>query len=138
MWLRSDHSATLATYNCMALGWPFGTTSDRVVSSKNLCIRQIMSAKARRVIKQAKRDSWRTYISKLTSNTSAKRVWDMVKRICGKSQPSAIHHLMVDNNRMEHPQNIANTLASIISINSSNEHCTKTFRKLKPFKKSAL
>jgi hypothetical protein len=39
MWLRSDHSATLATYNCMALGWPFRTTSDRVVSSKNLCIR---------------------------------------------------------------------------------------------------
>jgi hypothetical protein len=40
MWLRSDHSATLATYNCMALGWPLGTTSDRVVSSKNLCNKQ--------------------------------------------------------------------------------------------------
>jgi hypothetical protein len=100
-------------------------------SQSNLENMRIMRAKARRTIKRAKRDSWRSYISKLNSNTPAKKVWDMVKRISGKSQPSAIHHLMVDNNRMEHPQDIANTLASTISVNSSNEHCTKNFQKIK-------
>jgi hypothetical protein len=102
-------------------------------SQPNLKNVKIMRAKARRIIKRAKRDSWRTYISRLNSNTPVKRVWDMVKRICGKSQPSAIHHLMIDNNRMEHPQDIAYTLTSTISINSSNKHCTKSLQKVKTF-----
>jgi hypothetical protein len=53
----------------------------------------------------------------------------MVKRISGKLQPSAIHHLLVDDNKIEHPKDIANTLASTISFNSSREHYSKSYMK---------
>jgi hypothetical protein len=58
-----------------------------------------------------------------------KKVWQMVKHISGKLQPSAIHHLLVDDNKIEHPKDIANTLASTISFNSSHEHYSKSFEK---------
>jgi hypothetical protein len=41
----------------------------------------------------------------------------------------AIHHLLVDDNKIEHPKDIANTLASTISFNSSHEHYSKSFEK---------
>jgi hypothetical protein len=58
-----------------------------------------------------------------------KKVWEMVKRISGKSQPSITRHLLVNDNKMEHPKDIANTLACIISFNSSHEHYRKCFEK---------
>jgi hypothetical protein len=58
-----------------------------------------------------------------------KKVWEMVKRISGELQPTAIHHLLVDDNKTEHPEDLANTLASTISFNSSHEHYGKSFEK---------
>jgi hypothetical protein len=58
-----------------------------------------------------------------------KNVWEMVKRISGKSQPSAIHHLLVNDNKIEHPKGIANTLVSTISFNNSHERYSKSFKK---------
>jgi hypothetical protein len=52
-----------------------------------------------------------------------------VKCISGKSQPSAIHHLLVNDNKIEHPEDIASTLAYTISFNSSHEHYSKSFEK---------
>jgi hypothetical protein len=53
----------------------------------------------------------------------------MVKCISGKSQTSAIHHLLVDDNKIEHPKDIGNTIASTISFNSSHELYSKSFEK---------
>jgi hypothetical protein len=58
-----------------------------------------------------------------------KKVWEMAKRIIGKSQPSIILHLLVTDNETEHPKDIANTLASTIIFNSSHEHYSKSFEK---------
>jgi hypothetical protein len=58
-----------------------------------------------------------------------KKVWKMVKRISGKSQPSAIHHLLLNDNQIEQPEDIANIFASTISFNSSHEHYSKSFGK---------
>jgi hypothetical protein len=35
----------------------------------------------------------------------------------------------VENNKIEHPQDIANTLPSAVSCNSSQEHYSKNFQK---------
>ena len=43
-------------------------------------------AKTRRTIKSAKRKSWRTYVSNLNYKTPTKKVWDMVRKISGKSK----------------------------------------------------
>jgi hypothetical protein len=58
-----------------------------------------------------------------------KKVWENVKRISGKSQPSTIRHLVVHDNEIEHPKDIANTLASTISFKSSHKHYRKSFEK---------
>jgi hypothetical protein len=58
-----------------------------------------------------------------------KKVWEMVNLISGKSQPSIIHHMLVDDNNLEHPKDMANALASTISFNSSHEHYSKSLEK---------
>ena len=93
---------------------------------------KILRAKARRIIRKAKRDSWRAYISKLTASTPAKKVWEMLKRISGKSAPGTARHLVVDDGkRIEHPKDIANTIGSTLSYNSSSENLPKSFQKIK-------
>ena len=97
----------------------------------NLETLRVTKATARRTIKTAKRANWTSYISKLNSSTPAKKVWDMVRKISGKAQPSAIHHLVVDNIKIENPQQIANTIASTVSFNSSQEQYSQKFQKFK-------
>ena len=64
-------------------------------------------AKARRTIKSAKRKSWRTYVSNLNYKTSTKKVWDMVRKISGKSKSATYHHLNYNFNNANEilPQN---------------------------------
>ena len=42
-------------------------------------------ARVRRLFNQKKRDSWRNYVSQLTTNTPIKHVWDRVGKISGKN-----------------------------------------------------
>ena len=42
---------------------------------------RLSRAKARRTIRQAKKKSWQSYVSKLNSHTSIKKFWDMVRKI---------------------------------------------------------
>ena len=100
-------------------------------NQSNLDTFRIFRAKARRTIKTCKRDSWRSYVSKLNNSTPSKKVWEMVKRISGKHQPTGIHHLVVNNNKIENPQDIANAIASQLAYNSSAKHLTKNFQKFK-------
>jgi hypothetical protein len=89
-----------------------------------------LRAKARRITRKAKRDSWRAYISKLTASTPAKKVWETVKQISGKSAPGTARHLVVDDGKkIEHPKDMANAIGSTSSHNSSSEIFLKTFRK---------
>jgi hypothetical protein len=92
---------------------------------------RVLRAKARRVIRAAKRDSWRDYVSKLNSQTPLRKVWKMVRRISGKPSPIALNHLKVNNATIEAPQDIANTIGSTLSYNSSTAHYTDTFRRYK-------
>ena len=40
---------------------------------------RVFRAKARRIIRDSKRKSWKQYVSKLNSRTSIKKVWDMLR-----------------------------------------------------------
>ena len=48
----------------------------------NAC--KILRAKARRIIKQAKRSSWKDLISKINARTPMTTIWNMIKKINGK------------------------------------------------------
>ena len=91
-------------------------------------------AKARRTIKSAKRKSWRTYVSNLNYKTPTKKVWDMVRKISGKSKSASYHNLNYNFNNANETastnQDIADTLASQCS-NSSTSHYSEEFQKYK-------
>ena len=58
-----------------------------------------MRAKARRTIKTVKRTSWKQYVSNLKSRTPAKKVWDMIRKISGKSKTNKLIHLKSSNGK---------------------------------------
>ena len=60
-----------------------------------------------------------------------KKIWDMVRKITGKYGSVPIHHLKQDNNVIDNIQDIANTIGSTLSYNSSSDHYTKPFQRYK-------
>src|SRR6056300_1234277 len=79
-------------------------------------------AKARRVMRNAMRMSWRDYVSRLNNRTPIKKAWEMVRKISGKCQYSGVKQLKVDDEYVTNNRDIANTLAASISENSSSDH----------------
>ena len=100
-------------------------TSDNLDSFKK------QYARARRIIRGAMRDSWKTYVSKLNNRTSSKKVWDMVRKITGKGNPGGIKQLVKDGEIITNVKDISNTLAGSISHNSSSAHYTPEFQRHK-------
>jgi hypothetical protein len=95
---------------------------------------RIYRAKARRTIKINKRDCWRSYVSRLNSQTPMKKIWQMIRRISGKPTSMGMSHLKVNGSTIEQPTEIANALAVTIAHNSSSDHYTERFQRFKSLK----
>ena len=54
---------------------------------------RVFRAKARRMIRELKRKSWKQYVSRLNSRTSIKKVWDIFRKIQGKGKSTSVNHL---------------------------------------------
>ena len=107
-------------------------------TSENLQFVKIFRAKARRTVRQAKKKSWESYVSKLNSRTSIKNVWNMVRKITGKNKSSTIKHLKKSNlDTATEPKDIANCLADTFAKNSSSDNYSQTFRKFKDQKEKS-
>jgi len=78
-------------------------------SSENNENYRIIRAKSRRTIRSSRRQSCLTFVSKINSRTSLKKVWNLVSKISGKNSPTAVHHLNVNNNEITWELDIANT-----------------------------
>ena len=99
----------------------------------NLNTYRVFRAKARRTIKSSKRKSWRTYVSNLNYKTPIKKVWDMVRKISGKSKSASHQHLNSNFNggaetKATTKKDIADTLGDAFSKNSSNSNYPKEFQ----------
>ncbi|MES9951106.1 MAG: reverse transcriptase domain-containing protein [Candidatus Thiodiazotropha sp.] len=93
---------------------------------------KVFRAKARRTIKASKRKSWQTYVSKLNHRTPVKKVWDMIRKISGKSKSPNYSHLNTNGEDMATTkEDIANTLGGTFMINSSAKHYSKKFQDIK-------
>jgi len=66
-------------------------------TQRNIENYRVIWDKTRHVMKTSKRHSWQTYVSKINSSTSIKKVWSMVRKIAGKSSATNIKHLNVNN-----------------------------------------
>ena len=100
----------------------------RNITNENLNVFKRKYALARRTVKEAKKDCWRTYVSKLNSRTPIKKTWEMIRRISGKNNRSKISFLKTANSTASTPLEISNTLADTISKNSSSSHYSKKFQ----------
>ena len=94
---------------------------------------RVFRSKARRTIKSSKRKSWRTYVSNLNYKTPIKNVWDMVRKISGKSKSASHQHLSTNFNggaetKATTKKDIADTLGEAFSTNSANRNYSKEFQ----------
>ena len=92
---------------------------------------RIQRAKTRQIIRLNKRTSWQTYVSKLNSQTPSKKVWDMVRKIGGRSTGPVLKHLTQNNTKITDINQISNTLADSFANNSSTQHYSPEFQRYK-------
>ena len=98
---------------------------------ENLQLVKVYRAKARRTIRQAKKNTWHNYVSKLNSRSSIKKVWNMIRKIKGKNS-SSVNHLQKPNlSTATDKVDIANTLAETFSKNSSSANYSQQFQRVK-------
>ena len=81
---------------------------------------------------QKKRDSWRNYVSQLTTNTPIKHVWDRVRKISGKNICPPKQYLRgKDGKAVTTPRDVANEHAAAFAGNSSSAHYSQEFLQIK-------
>ena len=89
-------------------------------------------ARARRVMQESMRSSWRQYVSKLNNNTPMNKVWDMFRKITGKKvNCNSVKHLKVNDEDITDRNDIANILAETVSRNSSSVNYDDKFQQNK-------
>ena len=100
-------------------------------SHDNLVQYRLDYARARRIIRQNMKNTWKEYVSKLNSRTPINKAWDMIRKISGKSKFSGIKHINKDDEIITNVKDISNTLAHTISTHSSSSNYTNKFQHFK-------
>ena len=100
-------------------------------TSENLDFFKNNRAKARRIMKESKRTTWRNYVSKININTKTKKVWNMMRKIEGKCSSTPIPHISMDNKISTNQKDISNSLADNFSKISSSDKQTEKFKKIR-------
>ncbi|KAK4317776.1 hypothetical protein Pmani_011174 [Petrolisthes manimaculis] len=101
------------------------------ISDENFRKYKLARARARRTIKQAKRDSWRSFVSTINSETSISNVWSTVKKLNKKKISLKITNIKHNNVNFDEPRDIANALARQFSFASSSDNYHPAFLPLK-------
>lgn len=83
-------------------------------------------ALARRVIKTAKQNSWRDFISKITKDTPVRDIWNFIKRIKGKNH-SKPFYISANGNITDDPKEIADKIAEYFASVSSDNNYSNIF-----------
>ena len=105
-------------------------------SPHNLDLFRMSRAKARRSIREKKRASWQTYVSKLNTRTSVKKAWDMVGKISGKTSITTISHLKHANKLIYRHQRHFKHLSLNLRVQLLLQNYTPKFQQYKQQKKS--
>ena len=95
----------------------------------SLIIRNRERANARRIIRSAKKASWQSFLSQLTSSTPISQIWSLVRRLTRKKTPTAIPIIRIPGHqgRISEPRQAVNAIAHQIAHNSSNNNYSPDF-----------
>lgn len=100
---------------------------DKQPSEDNLIAYKKARAEARRIIRSAKRSAWRSYVSTVNQFTPLKEVWSTINVLNNKYARSPITTLRVDDNVIDDPVDVANTLARHFADVSSSANYDPRF-----------
>ena len=95
---------------------------------------KLLRAKARHVVKQQKRNSWRHFCDKLNSKTQTQKVWKAIRKIKGKGGCNSVNHLKVNGNLIINKKEVAEVLAKNLSKNSLMDNYSDEFHRSKTLK----
>ena len=90
-----------------------------------------VSAIARRTKRQARRESWREYVSSINSNTPMAKVWKRIRKMTGKYRGRKVPCLRVNGNIEMDPKRVADALATNMAAISSTQYYNQNFRTIK-------
>ena len=100
-------------------------------TTENVREHQRLRAKARYIYKTSKRQSWQNFCTSISSKTSKKKVWRIIKKIKGKNSCPSLHHLKLEETMLTDKKAVSDLLASTIEKNSSSNTKSQAFLKLK-------
>ena len=94
---------------------------------------KIANARARRVFKKKKKESWQKYVSSINSRTPPKKIWNMISKITGKNIPSHVLHLKDKSSGelITNKKDIATKIGSTFQKNSSSSNYSDDFKNIK-------
>ena len=93
----------------------------------HLVLRNKERSKTKRIIREAKRRSWRFFVSQFTSQTPLSKIWGLVRSLSGKRGVSCLPPLHVNNNIVTEPKQILNTIANSLQRCSSSDNYRENF-----------
>ena len=94
---------------------------DRNSTTANMVAYKKARAAARRTFNEAKKSSWRAYVSQLTRFTPISEVWSRIKRISGRSCSVPLPVLRVHGRDVMHPADVANEIGRAFSERSRGD-----------------
>ena len=94
----------------------------RLRTDHALVVRNRERANAKRIIRNAKRTSWQSFLSSFNSSTPLSKIWDLVRRLSGKrSSPTfPVLRLPETGTTISEPFDVVNCLAETIAHTSSD------------------
>ena len=104
----------------------------REIRGETLSAFRRSQAQARRLFNLKKHQSWADYVSKLSTDTPIKHVWDRTRKISGKNICPPKQYLnRKDGTAITNPKDNANEHAAAFTNNSSSAHYSATFQTIK-------
>lgn len=88
-------------------------------------------ALTRRILKESKSNSWKNFVSSISSNNSIRESWKKINAIQGHKRYSQIHFIQDGNKIIAQSADIANVLADTFVRNSSSQNFSDVFQEYK-------
>ena len=93
---------------------------------------QRWKARLRRLIRQARRSTWKAYVSSINSNTTSSEMWSRVKKISGKYKAQSLPVVEDEQGyRQSDPQIVSELLADSLAEFSSGSSYSNEFKQIK-------
>ena len=86
-------------------------------------------AQYRRILKDARRGSWRTYVNSINASTPITQIWQRVRKMKGKYTPASSPVLSIDGNSVAEPARVAEHFANQFASISRPDVATPEGRK---------